>query len=322
MADAYNTLAGLVQFNDKNLADLKVSDLLDKAPLLQVLNAQEASQKTLHYYLKQTVASDAGFRSALAGRAKTSSQDQKVTVTLKILDGTFSTDIALADAYKGGRDAWLQIELIRTMKQLMFIAERQCIYGIQQQTGAAYLADQNGFTGLADSTDLDATGDDMVIAATTAGTTQDEQSSVWMIRNTPDDVSVIMGSGGNIVVEDEPTVIEKTPDGDTETETYPALYVPVTGYIGLQLGGKYSCGRVCNIETALTDDDLYAGLALFPASAQPNIIAMNRTAMKFLRQSRTSTNPTGAPAARPTELDGIPIIVTDAIRSDEPVIGA
>jgi len=322
MAEEYNTLAGLVQFNNKNLADLKVSDLLDKAPLLQVLNAQEASQKTLHYYLKQTVAADAGFRDALAGRAKTSSQDQLVTVTLKILDGTFSTDIALADAYKGGRDAWLQIELIRTMKQVMFIVERQAIYGTAQQTGAAYLSDEHGFSGLANSTDLDATGDDMVIACATPGSTQDEQSSVWMIRNTPDDVSIIMGSGGNIMVEDEPTVIEKTPDGDTETETYPAMYVPVTGYIGLQLGGKYSAGRICNIETALTDDDLYSGLAMFPASAQPNVIAMNRTAMKFLRQSRTSTNPTGAPAARPTELDGIPIIVTDAIRQVEPVIGA
>ena len=32
---SYNTLAGLVQFNDQNLADLNVSDLLDDAPLMQ-----------------------------------------------------------------------------------------------------------------------------------------------------------------------------------------------------------------------------------------------------------------------------------------------
>lgn len=320
MAEAYNTLNGLVQFNDKNLADLNVSDLLDKAPLLQVLNAQPASQKTVHYYLKQTVAADAGFRAALAGRAKTNSQDEKVTVTLKILDGSFSTDIALADAYKGGRDAWLQIELIRTMKQYMFVAERQCIYGTKQNTATTYLADSGGFSGLANSTDLDATNDDMVIAAETAGTSADSQTSVWLIRNTPDDVSVVLGNDGNIAVEDDPAIIEKTPDGDTETETYPALYVPVTGYIGLQIGGKYSCARICNVETALTDDDIYNALALFPASAQPNLIAMNRTAMKLLRKSRTATNPSGQPAPRPTEVDGIPIVVTDAIRDIEPVI--
>jgi hypothetical protein len=44
MAEAWNTLNGLIQFNDKNLADLNVTDLLQDAPLLQVLHAQPASQ--------------------------------------------------------------------------------------------------------------------------------------------------------------------------------------------------------------------------------------------------------------------------------------
>lgn len=320
MAHAWNTLNGLIQLNDKNLADLNVSDLLDGAPLMQVLNAQTASQKTVHYYLKQTVASDAGFRAELAGRAKTNSQDEKVTVTLKILDGSFSTDVALADAYKGGRDAWLQLELIRTLRQAMFTVERQVIYGTKTQTGGSYLADSGGFTGLANSTDLDATNDDMVIACGTAGASADSQTSVWLIRNTPNDVSLVIGNDGRILVEDDPAIIEKTPDGDTETATYPALYVPVTGYIGLQLGGKYSAARICNVQTALTDDDIYDGLALFPSASQPNLIVMNRKALGLLRKSRTATNPTGAPAPRPTEVDGIPIVCTDAVRSDEPVI--
>jgi hypothetical protein len=49
---------------------------------------------------------------------------------------------------------------------------------------------------------------------------------------------------------------------------------------------------------------------------------MNRKALRLLRQSRTAVNPSGQPAPMPTNLDGIPIIVTDAVRSDEPVIGA
>jgi len=320
MAYAWNTLNGLIQLNDKNLADLNVTDLLEEAPLLKVLNAQPASQKTVHYYLKQTVASDAGFRAELAGRAKTNSQDEKVTVTLKILDGSFSTDLALADAYKGGRDAWLQLELMRTLKQAMFVVERQMIYGTQTRTGGSYLGLAAGFTGLADSTDLDQLADDMVVPATTAGAGADSQTSVWLIRNTPDDVSVIVGNDGKIIVEEDPAIIEKTPDGDTETETYPALYVPVTGYVGCQLGGKYSAARICNIQTALTDDDIYEGLSLFPAGKQPNLIVMSRKALKLLRQSRTATSSTGAPAPRPPDVDGIPIIVTDAVSDTEPVI--
>ncbi len=322
MAEAYNTLNGLIQFNDKNLADLNVSDLLDRAPLLQIIHTQLASNGTLHKYLKQTTAASASFRKPLAGVAKTASQDTLVTVTMKLIDGSFDTDVALADAYKGGRDAWLQLELMRTMRTLMFTLERQVIYGTAQQTGTGYLSDEAGFTGLANSTDLDGTADDMVIAAATAGSTVDSQTSVWLLRHGQDDVSFVLGNEGRFVVEDEPTVIQKAADTTAldAGQFYPALFVPVTGWGGLQLGGKYSAARICNIETKLTDDDLYNGLSLFPSSAPPNVIVMNRNALKLLRESRTATSPTGSPAPRPTEIDGIPIVVTDAVRSDEPVI--
>ena len=322
MAEEYNTLAGLVQFNDRNLADLEVSDLLDRAPLLQVIHAQAASQDTLHKYLKQTVASSASFREPLAGVAKTNSEDQLVTVTLKVIDGTFDTDVALADGYKGGRDAWLQIELVRTMKQVMFTLERQAIYGTLQRNDTSYISQQAGYTGLANSTELDGLSDDMVVAPETAGTTEDGQTSVWLLRHGRDDVSMVLGKDGNFTVEDEPTIIQRAVDanGVTANEYYPALYVPVTGWGGLQLGGKYSAARLCNIETKLTDDDIYEALSLFPSAAQPNVIVMNRKALKLLRASRTAVNPTGAPAPRPTEVDGIPIVATDAVVSTEKII--
>jgi hypothetical protein len=64
---------------------------------------------------------------------------------------------------------------------------------------------------------------------------------------------------------------------------------------------------------------LYEALALFPASKQPNMIAMNRQSLKQLRESRTAVNPSGAPAERPTAVDGIPIVVTDALVNTEAV---
>lgn len=322
MAEEYNTLAGLVQLNDRNLADLKVSDLLEDAPLLQVIHAQTASQNTLHKYLKQTVASSAAFRAELTGVAKTASQDQLVTATLKIIDASFDTDVALANGYKGGRDAWLQLELMRSLKQAMFKIERQLIHGTIQNNAASYLADSGGFSGLANSTDLDSISDDMVIVPETAGTTQDEQTSVWLLRHGQDDVSVVLGNDGRFVFDEEPTVIQKAADSTAldAGQFYPAFYVPVTGWAGLQLGGKYSAGRICNVETKLTDDDIYNGIALFPSGRQPNVIVMNRAALALLRQSRTAVNPTGAPAPRPTEVDGIPIVVSDAVRSIEKIV--
>jgi hypothetical protein len=302
---------------------LDVTDLLDRAPLLQVITATAASNGTLHKYLKQTRASDAGFRSANAGRAKSNSQDLLVEATLKIIDGSFDTDVALAMGYKGGVEAWIQKELIRTMKQAMFVIERQMFYGTKQQTGGGYLADSGGFTGLANSTALDATADSMVIApATSPGTTADAQTSVWLIRHGIDDVAMVLGNDGRFAVEEEPTIIQKLVDA-TELDagkSYPAYYVPVTGWGALQLGSIYSAGRICNIESKLDDDDIYEALSKFPSDKLPNVIAMNRKALSLLRKSRTATNATGAPAPFPTDVAGIPIVATDAIRVDEPVI--
>jgi hypothetical protein len=308
MAETYNTLAGLVQLNDKNLADLQVTDLLDEAPLLKVLFAQVASNGTLHKYLKQTVASSAAFRAPLNGLAKTNSQDELVTDTLKLIDGSFATDVALADAFKGGRDAWLQLELVRTLRQVMANLEKQVIYGVG--------ADAAGFAGLHDNAQLDAIADAMVIAAGTAGSSVGAQTSVYFLRSGKDDCSFILGNDGKFVVEDEPTIV-RHPGADSGF--YPALFVPVTGWGGFQIGGAYSAARVCNIETALTDDDIADGLALFPASRMPNLIVMNRKARNLLRKSRTATNPTGQPAMLPNEFDGIPIIVTDQVLSTEAV---
>ncbi|MDD5502149.1 MAG: hypothetical protein PHH26_01655 [Candidatus Thermoplasmatota archaeon] len=319
MAESYNTLAGLVQFNDKNLADLQVTDLLDDAPLLKILYAMPASNGTLHKYLKQTTASSAAFRAALAGVAKTASADTLVTDTLKILDGSFDTDVALADAYKGGRDAWLQLELIRTMKQVFAVAEKQVFYG----TGA----DASGFAGLIDNAQLDALADGMVVNA--GGSNVSTQTSCFVLRHGANDCAFILGNDGKIVVEDEPVIIQKTADSTAldAAQFYPALYVPVTGYCGFQIGSAYSAARICNIEcndltstSAFTDDHIYGALSKFPAGRQPNVVVMNRNALRLLRQSRTATNATGAPAPRPVEVEGIPIVVTDQILSTEAVV--
>jgi hypothetical protein len=318
MAESWDTLAGLVQFNDQNLADLDITDLLQDAPLLQVLHAQVASNGTLHKYLKQTTASSAAFRAVGAGLTKTNSADTLVTDTLAILDGSYEVDVALADAYtKGGADAYIEKELVRTMKTVMFETESQIIYG----TGN----DATGYAGLADDGQLDASSDTMVTTPASAGAGS-ANTSVFFLRSGMDDVSAIIGEGGNINVAD-PVIQRTVVNPGTDNKVFPAYYVAVTGYSGFQIGGAYSAARLCNIDTAtpasttaLTDDDLYGALSLFPAARQPNLIVMNRTSLRMLRNSRTSVNATGAPAPRPESLEGIPIIVTDAILNTEATI--
>jgi hypothetical protein len=314
MAESYNTLAGLVQLNDKNLADLEMSDVLDGAPLLKVMAAQPASNGTEHKYLKVTTNPTAAFRAALDGVVHTASADTLVTVTLKILDASFDTDVALAQAYKGGTDGWLQLEQKRKLRAAFAAAEKQVFYG----TGN----DAAGFAGIIDGSLHDALADAMVVNA--GGSNASTQTSCFLMRHATDGACIIIGNDGLIKVE-EPTIIQKAGTSGA-TYLYPAWYVAACGYMGLQIGGAYDVARIANIEcndmtstTAFDDDDIAAALSKFPAANMPNVIVMNRNALRLLRQSRSAYSPTGTPPPFPTEAFGVPIIVTDQIVSTEAV---
>jgi len=307
MADTLLTLTDLLRINDRCTVDLGITDLLDDAPVLAALAADIASNGTQHSYLKEIGAPVVGFRQVNEGRAHDASEDTRVTIALKILDATFHVDQAAALSYtRGGPMALVQREAKRHLKAAFFLAEQQIING----TGNA----ADGFTGLADATYLDTIDDIMVIGA--GGAT--DLTSVWLIRtnNEGRDCQVITGESGQIEIGE--TFEDMVEDGDGDF--FPVFATAITGWLGLQIGSARSVGRICNIDNTthtLTDDLIYRALENFPASRQPTFIAMNRRSLRQLRESRTATNATGAPAPRPTEVDGFPIVVTDAIANDE-----
>lgn len=312
MADDFIALADLVTINDQNLADIEVTDLLDDAPFMKALAAETASNGTSHKYTKETGAPVVGFRAPNAGREYDSSDDTLVTIDLKILDASFQIDKALADAYtKGGPEALVAREARRALKAAFFGAEKQFINGTVGGAAA-------GFTGLADA--LAALANTKVVNA--AGTTAATASSIWMVRTRGDGTALtaIMGQGGNITI-DETTVIKAV---DGTGKYYPAYFTPIEGWLGLQLGSVHDVVRIANLTEdsgkGATDALIYKGLELFPAARQPNLIVMNRRSLRQLQASRTATNATGAPAPRPTEVEGIPIVVTDAILSTETLL--
>lgn len=313
MADSFLALADLLKVNDQNLADFEPNDLLQDAPLLQRMAAVGASNGTQHKYLKYTTAAGAAFRDINNGISQVESEDTLVTETLEIMSANTTVDWQLAKSFKNGPDAYIAREVQRKLRSAYFAVEQQLIYG----TGA----DSNGFAGLATNALLAAYDDTMVIDAT--GSTANTGSSCWLLRTTADDLAVIAGMDGNIDI--GPTeLIAAT--GTTSGTTYPAYFTPVEAYVGMQYGSIYSAARIMNLTAqagkGLTDALIYDALELFPASRQPNVIVMNRRSLEQLRSSRTATNATGAPAPRPTEVEGIPIIVTDAITSTEAISAA
>lgn len=309
MADDLLTLNDLITINDRNLADINVSDLLQDAPFLAVLPATGASNGTQHKYTKETAAPVVGFRDINDGRVHDKSGDTAVTVSLAILDATFKCDTALAAEYKFGTDAYLDRELQRHLRAAFAKQEKQWFYGTTAQGDAA------GFTGINDA--LNALSNTMVSSGGATGGT-----SIYLVRAGEEDCISVLGNDGRIDTVETPTVV---PVAGSTTGTFPAWYVPVQGWMALQLGSIWSIHRIANVAidggaNSATDDLIYSAIAEFPSSRQPTHIVMHRYAQRDLRQSRTATSPSGTPAPIPTDVAGIPIIVTDSIRTDETAV--
>lgn len=309
MAEATNTLNGLVQMNDLNLADIGVTDLLQDAPVLARMVAVPASQGgTVHKYLKDTVAAGVAFRPVNTGILNAAPQEELVTVTCKYLDGSFHRDVALADGFKGGRAAYMQKETRKAILALFAGLEKQVLQGVS--------ADASGFVGAPGYSFVDSVHDDMVVSAGGAG-----GRSVWLVRSTEDDVAIVAGNDGVLDFSYDPEQLSKIVTDTATGAGYMALLASLAGWFAVQFGSRYSLGRICNIDgtsgKTLTDKLIAEGLSKFPASRQPNVLVMDRTSWYELQASRTATNPTGAPAPFPADAFGIPIVVSDQLKTDE-----
>lgn len=310
MANDYLAISDLVA-DALDLSGTELEELREAAPLVAALPAIESSNGTTHKYIKRTQNPVVGFRSENDGREFDHSIDTTVTVTLKILDWSFQIDKAVADAWRaGGPQALLAREGMTHMKSALFTLEKQLIRGTN--------ADAAGFAGLEDSSYLDALADEFTVNA--GGTTADTASSAYLIRANPDEVCTVYKGDG--IAEMGETIVQSVAGS---TGFYPAYYTPACSWFGGQQGSKFSVVRICNITEdsgkGLTDDLLYSAASIFPAGMGPTHVVTNRRSQRQLRESRTATNATGAPAPMPeTVLGNVPLIITDAIVETEALI--
>jgi hypothetical protein len=309
MADNYtNTLAGLLKLNDANMADIYPSNVLDEAPVIAQAFAIPASQGgTLHNYLRRKTAAGAGFREIGTGVTNDAEVFEDISLVCKFLDPSFTRDVALAAGYRGGLSEYIRKETLRALKAGFAGLERSLFTNVA-----------SGFNGLLQFSDYSITGGTQVVDAGGSG-----GKSVWLLRWAEDGVAVVAGNEGRMDMvwdDNSPTIVQVAASGGV----YSGYRVTLGGYFGLQVGSTYDAARICNLDGTnddLLDDDLLAeGISKFAAARQPNMIVMNRASLMELRQSRTATNPTGAPAPFPTEAFGIPIVVTDILPTNEAAV--
>lgn len=226
-----------------------------------------------------------------------------------IFNPYWTCDQAVADSHEDGAPAFIATEAQGIMEAAWQYLGQQFYYGNNAAAGAA-VNDTLGNPGLLQYVDAS-----MVIDAT--GTTDNVATSVWAVRFGPRDIQWVYGQNGNLALK---PVREQT--------LFDANNNPYTGYIqeilarpGLQFTRKYAAARIKKITTdvghTLTDALIAQLIALFPTGLPPDYLFMTRRSLQQLQQSRTATNPTGAPAPIPNESFGIPILPTDSILNTE-----
>ena len=251
---------------------------------------------------------DVGFRGANEGNTNTKSTWENRLVDTFILDGGWDMDKAVADASEDGALAFCGAEAQAHMRSGIASVCKQFYTG----TASGVTNADKGFAGLINAAGLA----DMSVNA--GGDTADGCSTAWAVRFGPDDVQFVLGSGGSFTDGE----IEKVSIADTNGKRYWAYSQDLQGWVGVQVKSKFSVGRIYNIDHdhPLTDDLLAELFEKFKEGAPPDMYLMSRQSNRLLKNSRTATTPTGAPAPWPTDSDGIRIQVTDSILNTEAVI--
>lgn len=311
MADDLLTAADFVA-DALDLRDTEISDLTNSAPFFLSLPMEPSSNGNVHKYSKETGAPVVGFRTENNGRDLDHSEDTSVTVNLKILDFGWEIDVATAHAWKRGKDDKIAREGRRHLREAMFMAETQYF-------GGTVGGDAAGFTGFADASGLNGLSDAMVVGA--GGTTAGTGSSVYFIRKGIDrGVAAVM-------IEEAPFEIGETLRQQVvgaNSKKHWAYCTDAFSWMGLQIGGAYSVGRIANLTEdagkGLTDTLLSAMLEKFPTDQQPDEIVMNRRSRRQWKDSRTATRTDGADAPLPTEYEGIPVTVVESITNTETLL--
>lgn len=320
MAIQNDTLTGIVQLSDGNNA-FEVSDLLQDAPVLAALAAIPASQGgTIHKYIKKTTAPTAHFRKINQGVLNAAGGSEQITIECAYFDGHFHRDVAAASGYKGGAAAYMASES-EDQVHAMFAALEAAILGSydadESDSASASLSIKGNIPSFASVPTVATLSGGMVVSAGGNG-----GRSVWLLRTSPKNVAVIAGNEGRVQFQYDPEkkVLIQLPDG----KEYVAWLADLGGWFSVQYPSIYDIGRIANLDGTnghtLTDRLLSRALAKFPESRRPNLIVMDGELRSQLRESRTATSPTGAEALLPTEFDGIPIIGTDHLKTDEAVV--
>lgn len=141
--------------------------------------------------------------------------------------------------------------------------------------------------------------------------------SVWGLSTKPGNSGVVFGGGRASGIDQGPWELKDVQDANGNT--FQAFCSWLYGNVGFELVNKHAAMRIKNLSNTdagkgLTDALLNQLWTKALRNKTPfDTLFMPPEAVEQLRAARTATNPTGAPAPRPTDWNGIPIVETAGI---------
>jgi hypothetical protein len=308
---AQANLLDIAKLNGSDTIVGLIEETLTYAPEVQIMPARTI-RGTSYKIASRVSYPGVGFRAANEGSTPTKSEFENQLIECYILSGAVQADVAVARAYEDGEQAWKDIESVGVMRQAMIELGSQVIYGTSHQA--------KGFPGLqAIHTAFNA---GLVVDA--GGTSAGTGSSVYGINTDTQGVQLVFGAGTTFELG------EWRIENVGTSSVYPAHVANLTAWVGMQVGSKYSVGRLKDATEdsgfGVTDAKLAALLSKYPVGYRPNYWLMNRRSAYQLQVSRSaSTVQNGVKtssgseifAPLPTESNGISIVITDSIRNDE-----
>jgi len=317
---ALTTLAQLLVLNSTGVSDAEVSQIFQEAPFLSQLAATVSSNGTVHKWLRTIGAPTVGFRALNTGAATSVAEQEQVVADLKILSANVEVDQQTAKnfrhaVYGSGKEAYFAWQGMANLASALAAAEQQFFNG-----GAG------GFAGLRDVLNVLGNAGKLVISA--GGAVANGCTSIYAIRSTADLADVVAVGGdlsGSGAFELEAGEIHEskivTDIGPPEL-TAPSYRMNQEGYVGLQVGSKWSVARAANITVqAQVTDTLLEDLLDLGRSDRPfTALAMSKRTGRWL--ARNLKTPEQKRVELLEDYEGVPIIYTSNILHTEPVVTA
>lgn len=295
------TSEGVLAINNSEEILAVIHEVVLKIPEMQFFNASPCTKNT-YDSLVVTGIPATGFRQPGTYRKFESATLMNRTTKCAYLDASWAMDRARATQNDRGKEFAFALQTKTHLQSAFFTLSKQIWYGTA--------SDAEGFTGLRKFIS------DLAEYEVDAGGTGSDLTSVYFVSTSEETVQLAWGNDGKI---DEGDVFEQMFTTDTNTKGATHYAQTIAGWCGLQIGAKWCAGRIKNLSAAkpLNDDLIFKMLEMFPAGQVPQAAFMSRRSLGQLRSSRTATNATGAPAPIPEEVNGVPLITTDAISNKE-----